>query len=37
MYISQFWCRVLATIGIEFIMLIVYAIYQNTKEKGETL
>jgi hypothetical protein len=35
MYISQFWCGVLATIGIEFIMLIVYAIYQNTKEKGE--
>lgn len=35
MYISEFWCGVLVTIGVEFIALIVYAIYQNAKEKGE--
>ena len=35
MYISQFWCGVLATIGVEFIALIGYAIQQNMKKKEE--
>ena len=35
MYISEFWCGVLATIGAEFIMVVVYAIYLSTKGKGE--
>lgn len=26
MYISQFWCGVLATIGFEFLAIVVYAI-----------
>lgn len=39
MYISEFWCGVIATIGLEFIALIGYSIQldinKNKKEKGE--
>lgn len=33
MYISEFWCGVLATIGVEFVALIGYSIQLYLKEK----
>lgn len=33
MYISEFWCGVLATIGVEFIALICYAIQLDINKK----
>jgi hypothetical protein len=35
MYISEFWCDVLATIGVEFVALIGYAIQQTIKQNKE--
>lgn len=35
MYISEFWCGVLATIGVEFVALIGYAIQQTIKQNKE--
>lgn len=35
MYISEFWCGALATIGVEFVALIVYAIQQSIKQNKE--
>lgn len=32
MYISEFWCGVLVTIGVEFVALIGYAIQQTINE-----
>ena len=33
MYISEFACGVIATIGVEIVLLIAYAIYDNFKKK----
>ncbi len=33
MYISQFWCGVIATIGVELLGIIVYAIKQEMNKK----
>lgn len=33
MYISEFWCGVLATIGVEFMALIGYAIQLDINKK----
>lgn len=33
MYIPEFWCGVLATVGIEFALLIMYAVYTTWKKK----
>lgn len=35
MYISEFWCGVLDTIGVEFVAFIVYAIQQSIKQNKE--
>ena len=35
MYINEFWCGVLATIGVEFIALIGYSIQLYSKEKNK--
>lgn len=35
MYINEFWCGVLATIGVEFIALIGYSIQLYLKEKNK--
>lgn len=34
MYISEFWCGVIATVVLEIGFLIGYAIYLNCKKKG---
>ena len=34
MYIPEFWCGVLSTIAVEFITIIIWGIYQNTKKEG---
>ena len=34
MYIPEFWCGVIATIGIEFVVLVGYGIWQNLKGKN---
>lgn len=33
MYIPEFWCGVIACIGVEFIALIIYSLYINMKGK----
>lgn len=33
MYISEFVCGVISTIGVELVLIIVYAIYTDIKKK----
>lgn len=35
MFIPEFWCGVLATIGFEFLGLVIYAIFSRNEKKGE--
>jgi len=35
MYISLFWCGVLATVGIEILAIIVFAIIDHCKRKNK--
>lgn len=33
MYIPEFWCGVIACIGVEFMALVIYSMYLNMKGK----
>lgn len=35
MYIPEFWCGVIACVGVEFCSLIIYSIYLNITKKGK--